>query len=207
MRQIPVRPSRPPGGGWLRFALLVGAVVLAGLAGYVGYVSYPRFDLPASVGVGLLALAAGAGVASFFSPCAFPLLLTLLGRHVRGRLGAAVGFAAAFSVGAVLFLLLLGTLIVAGGAGIAASVTFTSGVGIVIRVVAGVVLVVLGLIQARCCRSRSTASSGSPDHFPRPRRSCAGTIPSQVLASSGSGIWRSASAERGPSWPVWPGRH
>lgn len=148
MRQIPVSPSRPPGGGRLRFALLVGAVVLAGLAGYVGYVSYPRFDLPASVGVGLLALAAGAGVASFFSPCAFPLLLTLLGRHVRGRLGAAVGFAAAFSVGAVLFLLLLGTLIVAGGAGIAASVTFTSGIGIAIRVVAGVVLVVLGLIQA-----------------------------------------------------------
>jgi cytochrome c-type biogenesis protein len=148
MRQIPVVPSRRPQSGRLRVALLVGAVAAAALAGYAGYVAYPRFDLPASVGAGLLALAAGAGVASFFSPCAFPLLLTLLGRQVRGRPAAAVGFAAAFSVGAMAFLLALGTLIAAGGAGVAASVTFTSGTGIAIRLVVGVVLVVLGLIQA-----------------------------------------------------------
>jgi hypothetical protein len=46
--------------------VLVVAVVLAGLAGYVGYVVYPRFGLPPLVGTGLLLLAAGAGVASFF---------------------------------------------------------------------------------------------------------------------------------------------
>jgi cytochrome c biogenesis protein CcdA len=148
MREIPVGPSRRPQPGWLRFALLAGTVAVAALAGYAGYVAYPRFDLPASVGAGLLALAAGAGVASFFSPCAFPLLLTLLGRQVRGRPVAAVGFAATFSVGAVAFLLALGGLIAAGGAGIAASVTFTSGAGIAIRVVVGLALVLLGLIQS-----------------------------------------------------------
>jgi cytochrome c-type biogenesis protein len=147
MREFPVGPSRSHRGR-ARFALLIGALAVTALAGYGGYVAYPRFDLPASVGAGLLALAAGAGVASFFSPCAFPLLLTFLGRQVRGRPAAAVGFAATFSVGAVAFLLALGTLIVAGGAGIAASVTFTSRPGIAIRVVVGIVLVVLGLIQA-----------------------------------------------------------
>jgi cytochrome c biogenesis protein CcdA len=148
MREIPVGPSRRPQRSRLRFALLAGAVAVAALAGYAGYVAYPRFNLPASVGVGLLALAAGAGVASFFSPCAFPLLLTLLGRQVRGRPAAAVGFAATFSVGAVAFLLALGGIIAAGGAGIAASITFTSGAGIAIRVVVGLALVLLGLIQA-----------------------------------------------------------
>jgi cytochrome c biogenesis protein CcdA len=148
MREIRVAPSGRPGPGRLRFALLAGAVAVTAVAGYAGYVAYPRFDLPASVGVGLLALAAGAGVASFFSPCAFPLLLTLLGRQVRGRPAAALGFAATFSLGAVAFLFLLGGLIAAGGAGLAASVTFTSGAGIAIRVVVGLALLLLGLIQA-----------------------------------------------------------
>lgn len=52
-------------------ALGLGALALA-LAGYLGYVFYPRFALPAGAGAGLLLLAAGAGVASFFSPCSSP---------------------------------------------------------------------------------------------------------------------------------------
>jgi cytochrome c biogenesis protein CcdA len=46
------------------------------LTGYAGYELYPRFDLPALEGASLLVLAAGAGVASFFAPCSFPLLVT-----------------------------------------------------------------------------------------------------------------------------------
>jgi cytochrome c biogenesis protein CcdA len=127
--------------------------VLAGLAGYVGYVLYPRFDLPSVTGAGLLLLAAGAGVAAFFSPCSFPLLLTLLARQVHGgpsanRLRAALVFAGAFSAGAVAFVLSLGALIGLGGRGIASSVTFTSPTGIAIRILVGLLLVVLGLIQA-----------------------------------------------------------
>ena len=37
-------------------------------------------DLPAGEGAGLAVLAAGAGVAAFFSPCSFPLLVTALAR-------------------------------------------------------------------------------------------------------------------------------
>jgi cytochrome c biogenesis protein CcdA len=127
--------------------------VLAGLAGYVGYVVYPRFHLPSVTGAGLLLLAAGAGVAAFFSPCSFPLLLTLLARQVRGgrpqnRLRSVLIFAAAFSAGAVAFVLSLGVLIGLGGRGIASSVTFMSPTGIAIRITVGLLLVVLGLIQA-----------------------------------------------------------
>lgn len=147
MRELPISP-RPPRRGRLRYAVLALGVAAAAVAGYAGYVAYPRFDLPATVGLGLLALGAGAGMASFFSPCAFPLLLTLLAREVRGRPAAAVGFAAAFSAGAVVFLAVLGALLAAGGAGLAGAVTFTSGVGVAIRVGVGLVLIVLGLIQA-----------------------------------------------------------
>ena len=152
MRPLPVTP-RPSGRGRTRYVVLAGAVALAGLAGYVGYVVYPRFDLPSVTGAGLLLLAAGAGVASFFSPCSFPLLVTLLAREVGGgppgrRLRSALVFAGAFSVGAVAFVLALGVLIGLGGRGIASGVTFTSPTGIAIRITVGLLLVLLGLIQA-----------------------------------------------------------
>jgi hypothetical protein len=62
----------------LAYWLLPLAALLITLAGYTGYLLYPRFDLSAGTGLGLLALAAAAGIASFFSPCSFPLLVTLL---------------------------------------------------------------------------------------------------------------------------------
>lgn len=152
MKRIPVG-ARPSGSARIRYGLLAVAIVLAGLAGYVGYVVYPRFDLPSVTGAGLLLLAAGAGVAAFFSPCSFPLLLTLLARQVREgppgkRLRPVLVFAGAFSAGAVAFVLSLGALIGLGGRGIASSVTFTSPTGIAIRIAVGALLVVLGLIQA-----------------------------------------------------------
>ena len=153
MRPLPLSPH-PSDSGRARYGLLALAVALAGLAGYVGYVIYPRFDLPSVSGAGLLALAAAAGVASFFSPCSFPLLLALLAREVRGRqetggrIGSALVFAGAFSVGAVAFVLALGALIGLGGRGLASSVTFTSTSGIAIRISVGLLLVALGLIQA-----------------------------------------------------------
>lgn len=152
MKPLPVSDPRPPGRA--RYLLLVIGVVLLGLGGYVGYVAYPRFHLPSVAGAALLALGAGAGVAAFFSPCSFPLLLTLLAREAEGsgdrsgRTARVASFAAAFSVGVVAFLAVLGGLIALGGRGVASSVTFVSPAGIAIRVAAGSLLVVLGLIQA-----------------------------------------------------------
>ena len=137
------------------YALLVLATTAVALVGYLGYVLYPRFDLPAAQGATLLALAAGAGIASFFSPCSFPLLLSMLARPIaaeaqadRGhRFRKAATFAAALSLGASSFLILVGLAIAAGASTYFDDITFTSAAGITIRVVVGMLLVALGLVQ------------------------------------------------------------
>jgi len=138
--------------GW--YAILALGLALLAVAGYVGYELYPRFDLPGVHGAGLLLLAAGAGIASFFSPCAFPLLVTLLARETgararekAGAVGAGLRFATALSFGAAGFLILAGIGIALGGGALFAGVTFTSGAGMTIRVVAGGFLILLGLVQ------------------------------------------------------------
>lgn len=138
------------------YGLLGMAVLVVGAAGYTGYVLYPRFDLPAAQGWALIVLAAGAGVASFFSPCAFPLLVTLLARGVTGPRDAvdttapttrAALFATALALGAAGFLLLSGAAIALGGAAAFGGVTFTSGTGRALRAVTGIVLVGFGVVQ------------------------------------------------------------
>lgn len=144
-------PERGRGPG--RFLLLVVAVAAVALAGYAGYVLFPRFDLPAVEGVAVLGLAAAAGVASFFSPCSFPLLLGLLGRHAsasaRGDGSGArpLVLGGALAVGAGAFLLLAGLLIAVGGGAVFQQVTFDSTAGIALRTIVGVLLVGLGLVQ------------------------------------------------------------
>jgi cytochrome c-type biogenesis protein len=133
-------------------AVMTGAVAVAGFAGYV---LYPRFDLPAATGAGLLVLAAGAGVASFFSPCSFPLLVSMLARPTaqaareagRRPIGPALGFAAGLSLGATGFLALAGGAVAVGGGALFEDVTFTSIAGRIIRALVGVALIVLGLVQ------------------------------------------------------------
>jgi cytochrome c biogenesis protein CcdA len=126
--------------------------VVIAVAGYVGYVVYPRFHLPAVTGAGMIVLAAAAGIASFFSPCSFPLLLSILARAPgidlhRGRTKAALQYALALALGAWLFLILAGFVIAIAGTAIFAGVTFTSLAGRLIRTVVGIVLIFLGLVQ------------------------------------------------------------
>ncbi len=137
------------------YGLLALATAAVSFVGYLGYVFYPRFDLPAATGATLLVVAAGAGIASFFSPCSFPLLLSMLARPIdaeaqadRGRpFRTAATFAAALSVGASSFLILVGLAIAGGASTYFDDVTFTSTAGITIRIVVGTLLIVLGLIQ------------------------------------------------------------
>lgn len=132
--------------------LLGLATVLLGVVGYVGYALYPRFDLPAAEGMALTALALGAGVASFFSPCAFGLLATLLTTESRSdsnRSGfrEALRFASGMSLGASVFVLGVGLAISVGGAGLVSSVTFTSAAGQALRIAVGALLLILGFVQ------------------------------------------------------------
>lgn len=135
------------------YLALVAVVVVVALTGYLGYVLFPRFDLSAAEGAGLLGLAAAAGVASFFSPCSFPLLVALLGRQAVtdsevGRAPRPVVFGAALAMGAASFMLLVGVVIALGGESLFGQVTFASPAGVTIRSVVGVLLITLGLIQA-----------------------------------------------------------
>lgn len=106
-----------------RYLLLVAGTVVAGLAGYAGYVLYPRFGLPPVAGASVLVLASAAGFAAFFSPCSFPLLAALLAREASAeqgswspRPGRALLFAMSLSVGAVVFVTVVGLLFAVGAA-------------------------------------------------------------------------------------------
>jgi cytochrome c biogenesis protein CcdA len=145
-----------------RYGLFVMIIVLLGVAGYGAYLLYPRFDLPVVDAVGLGILSFTAGVAAFFSPCSFPLLATLLIRETTARparqgdrpviLGKALTYAAALSLGTLLFLALTASIIAAGGHVLIEQVTFTSVTGRVIRTIIGAILVLLGLVQLEVLR-------------------------------------------------------
>ena len=141
-------------GRSIRSPLLFVGLLLLALAGYGGYVLYPRFGLPAVTGAGLLFLAAGAGLASFFSPCSFPLLATLLARQTQDAAGGEawsrlLRSASALAAGVTLFLLLTGAAIALGAGPLFAGMTFTSTAGRAIRLAVGVVLILLGVFQWR----------------------------------------------------------
>lgn len=141
-------PATPQLAGVL---LLTAGVVVLGLMGYLGYVFYPRFGLSGSDALSLGLLAVGAGVASFFSPCSFPLLVTLLARDEAATSarqgGPVVRFAGALALGAVAFFGLSGLVLALGGQTLAASVTFTSVAGRILRGVVGFLLIALGGMQ------------------------------------------------------------
>ena len=123
------------------------------LIGFGAFVSYLQLDLAVFVGSGLPILGVAAGAASFFSPCSFPLLVTLLARSTGADLesssatGKALQFATALAVGVSLFLLLLGAAVAAGAGPLVREVTFTSTPGRILRLGVGAGLILLGLRQ------------------------------------------------------------
>ncbi|MGH2436281.1 MAG: cytochrome c biogenesis CcdA family protein [bacterium] len=145
-----------------RYALLVLVVALVGLGGYGGYLLYPRFNLPAVDATGLAVLSLTAGIAAFFSPCSFPLLVTLLIRETVGgpdesasrqdSWKRALSYATALSLGTITFLALTGSVIAVGGQALVEQVTFTSLAGRIIRTLVGFVLVIFGLVQLEVIR-------------------------------------------------------
>ena len=145
-REAPPEPS----GRAFWYAFLAAGVLVLALLGYLAYEFYPRFQLPWVEGWALLLLSAAAGAASFFSPCAFPLLITLLGREAGGEakpIQRGAVFAASLSVGAAVFLALTGAAVAVGGGAFFAKVTFMSTAGRILRLLTGLFLIALGLVQ------------------------------------------------------------
>ena len=142
----------PVENNWFRYGLLILAILLLSVIGFLGYTIYPRFDLPAVSGIGLLILALGAGIASFFTPCSFPLLTALLARSIisdesKGSFHRAIQYAAALSIGASLFLLLVGIGLSLGAGILFEQITFTSLAGRLLRLIVGGTLIFLGVVQ------------------------------------------------------------
>lgn len=142
-----------PTGRVLPHLLLSIGVVLVAVAGYRSFVAYLQTPLPSAIGIGLLALAAAAGFASLFSPCSFPLLLTLMSREADNTTDSMtsrrhlIRFTLFFAAGAAIFLLMTGAAMTIGAAPIIARISFTSRVGRLLRLFTGLVLVGFGWWQ------------------------------------------------------------
>ena len=138
--------------------LLFAATITVGLAGYVGFRVFRQFDVGGATGIGLAVVAATVGIAAFFSPCSFPLLLTALTRQITAepehRTSGALKFASGASIGAVTFVAGFGLLLSLGGGAIANVFSIDSAQGRILRVVVGVVLIVMGLVQLRVINIR-----------------------------------------------------
>ena len=141
------------------FILLFGVFGVS-ILGYLVFRVYPTLSTPTSTGLPLMGLAIAAGVAAFFSPCSFPLLITLLSRrfqvdveHLLPKKRSLV-YAFQLALGSAIFLMLVGILIAAGGVSFISQFTFTSQAGRWLRVLIGALLFILGLAQIGLVRIR-----------------------------------------------------
>lgn len=135
---------------WIWYSVLVIVVLTLAFIGYT--LLYPRFNLPPATGASLSILAVSAAVASFFTPCSFPLLTTLLTRSIHTdqknrTVGRAIRYGLGLALGASVFLSLVGVGIALGAGTLFAKVTFTSQIGRILRMITGGILILLGVIQ------------------------------------------------------------
>ncbi len=140
--------------GYLGWLAAVGALIALGYAVFYWFVASP-----APVLSSLTLLAVVAGVASFFSPCAFPLLPSYLSVYYLAGSGegaaaqplSAFRRAAATTLGVLTFDLFLGALIGLLGAGLAQGLGVTGAQPnlfvLSLRFAVGVILVLLGVGQ------------------------------------------------------------
>lgn len=116
-----------------RYLLLIALLLVVIGAGYIGFWEFAATVMPQMPAYNLWALALIAGIASFFSPCAFPLLPSYLAFYGRvsapqGQIqhaGSAVGLGLSAAAGVVTFMLMLGGAIGLLGAGFASAFSMT----------------------------------------------------------------------------------
>jgi len=147
------------GRAWLGYgASLLALVALIGL-GYAGFRWFATGVMPQPEALNLYVLAVAAGLASFFSPCAFPLLPGYLAfyhgagqpQDASGRSGSTTRLGVAAMAGVATFVLVLGLAIALLGAGAAKGLSISgdapSSLVRGIRGVVGIILIALGVGQ------------------------------------------------------------
>ena len=159
MQNIQTPGSRPGSRAYGLYLGLITLLVAVIALGYVGFRHFATAVMPQMGAFNLLALAVIAGIASFFSPCAFPLLPSYLsfyaissdGGNQSSRSGRALGLGLAAAAGVVTFTLVLGAVIglLGASAGKALSISGPEPSRLVLwfRVGVGVVLIALGVGQ------------------------------------------------------------
>ena len=145
--------SRRPGLAYGGILLLLGLIMAGGYTLFRGFVLLVN---PAPQLYGLWILSLTAGVASFFSPCAFPLLpsyLSISPSEKEGTRGSTVSSGLTAAFGVLAFDLLLGLLIAVLGACVGSSLTITgsepNSLVVIFRGLLGVVLFALGILQLK----------------------------------------------------------
>ncbi len=131
------------------------AVALITLLGYFGFVAFLKDVTPAFSSYSLYLLATVAGIATFFSPCSFPLLPGYLSvyysteQQEAGKRAVYRGMLAA--AGVVTFTVLVGIVIALMGQGVASSFSISNPTPSlftrIFRTALGMVLVSLGAVQ------------------------------------------------------------
>ncbi len=118
---------------WLQYGVLIFVFVVIIGAGYLGFRVFAT--TPSLSAANLYLFAVVAGVASFFSPCAFPLLPSYFsfyqtaGRHTEGArkgTGKALRFGLAAALGVITFALILGVIIAVLGTGVAQGLSISA---------------------------------------------------------------------------------
>lgn len=122
------------------------------MAGYLGFVAFVESER--TIGAGILILAAATGFAAFFSPCSFPLLMTLLSRKANESKQAALVSGLRVGADAAGFLALVAAVIIIRGEAVAGVVGFNRTAGRWFRLVIGSPLILLGLRQMGLLRLR-----------------------------------------------------
>ena len=157
-----VQSSQPFRAGrraaWLQYSALLTAFLLIVAGGYLGFRAFAT--APDLSVLNLYALAVVAGVASFFSPCAFPLLPGYLSAYYlagqtenddQPAVSRGLGLGLAAALGVMTFTLILGVIIAILGTGIGESLSISSAEPSqfvrVFRGLVGVVLLTLGIGQ------------------------------------------------------------
>ncbi len=134
----------------IRFGVLVAGTLAIGVAGYVGFFAF--VESAPGIAAGVMILAAGTGFAAFFSPCSFPLLLTLLARGSAETRRTALASAVRIGAGATLFFALVATVLALGGSALEGIIGFDTTAGRFFRLMVGLLLIVFGLRQAGSVR-------------------------------------------------------
>lgn len=120
---------------WMGFLIYIALVVGLTAGGYALFIYLIVNALPNAASFGIILVSVVAGIASFFNPCAFPVLPAYLaqyyvaaptnGKQKKNRLGSILLYGFVAAVGVIIFNIFLGAVVGGLGAGFANSLGLT----------------------------------------------------------------------------------